>query len=266
MTVLFQICIMDKLETSAKGNIVETLVLDFNGTLADDFQLLVDISKRVFKTRGYRIPSDEEIEALRGEPAKEVAKALLGHRKWFYRTLLAVGEGIPLYFKERNNIRPFDGVVDVVNELSKDYEILILSSNSKETVKYILDGWNLKYNGIHHSLRWFGLERLFGKDKVLQKILKERGWEKTPEKLLYLGDEVRDTDACRKAGVNILVVTWGYNRETALINAGVNQEFFVHDPNDIPDKIRLAKDRIRRGEKLPTLIFNKAGRIKSLLY
>ena len=244
---------MDELETSVNGNIVETLVFDFNGTLADDFQLLVDISKKVFKTRGYRIPSDEEIEALRGEPAKEVAKALLGHRKWFYRILLAVGEGIPLYFKERNNVRPFDGIVDVVNTLSKDYEILALSSNSKDTIKYILDEWNLKYNEVYHSLRWFELERLFGKDKVLQKILKEKEWEKTPEKLLYIGDEARDVDACRKAGVNILPVMWGYNNETALRNAGVNPDFLVYNPYDIPNKIKLVEAKTLEGEKLPTL-------------
>jgi len=253
MAVLFRIDTMKGLEGRILGNRTKTIILDFNGTLADDFQLLVDISKKVFKTRGYRIPSDEEIEALRGEPAKEVAKALLGHKKWFYRTLLAVGEGIPLYFQERNNIKPFDGIVNVVNALSKEYKTFILSSNNKETVKYVLDNWNLNYNGVYHSLRWFGLERLFGKGKVLQKILKEKGWEKTPEKLLYIGDEARDADACKKAKVNFLGVTWGYNNETALTNAGVNPEFLVYDPHDIPNKIKLVEARMLMGEKLPTL-------------
>src|SRR3989338_6595889 len=141
MAVLFRIDTMKGLEGRILGNRTKTIILDFNGTLADDFQLLVDISKKVFKTRGYRIPSDDEIEALRGEPAKEVAKALLGHRRWLYRILLAVSEGIPLYFKEKNNIKPFDGIIKAVNDLSEDYEIIILSSNSKKTIKYVLDKW-----------------------------------------------------------------------------------------------------------------------------
>ncbi len=249
----FQASIMGRLEGRSSGNIAKTLVFDFNGTLADDLRLVIEISKKVFEKRGYEIPSGDEIEALRGEPAKEVAKALLGRRRWLYRILLAVSEGIPLYFKEKNNIKPFDGIIKAVNDLSKDYEIIILSSNSKNTIKYVLDKWGLNYDEIHHSWRWFGLERLFGKDKTLQKISKERGWKNSPEKILYVADEARDADACRKAGVNILPVTWGYNKETALIRAGVNPEFLVHKPQDISNKIKSVESRMLMGEKLPTL-------------
>lgn len=249
----FQAGIMGRLEGRSSGNRTKTLVLDFNGTLADDLRLFIEIVRKVFEKRGYEFPSDKKIETLRGESAKEVAKALLGHRKWLYRIILAVSEGLPLYFKEKNNIKPFDGIINAVNDLSKDYEIIILSSNSKNTIKYVLDKWGLNYDEIHHSWRWFGLERLFGKDITLQKISKERGLKNSPEKILYVGDEARDVDACRKAGVNILPVTWGYNKEIALIKAGVNPEFLVHNPQDIPTKIKLVEDRMLKGEKLPTL-------------
>lgn len=35
--------------------------------------------------------------------------------------------------------------------------------------------------------------------------------------MLYIGDEVRDIEACKKAGVNIAWVSWGYDTvETAI--------------------------------------------------
>ncbi len=244
---------MGKLETIVRESTVKTIVLDFNGTLADDFGLFVEIGKKVFRRRGYNIPSDDEIQALRDEPAKKVMQTLLGQQKWLYRVIPALSEGLSHYFKEKNEVEPFDGIVDVINGLSKDYEILILSSNSRETVKYIADRWGLNYASIHHSLRWFGLERLFGKDKVLRGILKERDLRDNPETLLYMGDEARDVDACRKVGVNFVGVTWGYNSPTALTNAGVNPDYLVSDPHDIPNKIQSVQDRLKMGEKIFTL-------------
>ena len=41
-----------------------------------------------------------------------------------------------------------------------------------------------------------------------------------PAQLFYVGDEVRDVKACRKAGVPVVGVTWGFNSRDALEKSG----------------------------------------------
>jgi len=44
--------------------------------------------------------------------------------------------------------------------------------------------------------------------------LKERNFD--PQSVFYVGDETRDVEAARKAGVKTIAVTWGFNGEDIL--------------------------------------------------
>ena len=50
---------------------------------------------------------------------------------------------------------------------------------------------------------------IFGKHVVLERLFEKHGLKK--ENTLYVGDEVRDVDACKKVGVEIITVAWGWN-------------------------------------------------------
>ena len=54
---------------------------------------------------------------------------------------------------------------------------------------------------------------IFGKDKLLRKMGRQ---------FVYVGDEVRDVEACKKAGVKMIGVTWGFNTKEALKKAGAD--------------------------------------------
>ena len=78
----------------------------------------------------------------------------------------------------------------------------ILSSNSKENIQRFL--------GMHDGEMFdfvYTAKSIFGKDQTLKKLLKERGYAK--EEVLYVGDELRDAEACRKAGIACALVTCG---------------------------------------------------------
>ena len=56
------------------------------------------------------------------------------------------------------------------------------------------------------------------------------------EHCLYIGDEIRDIEAAKKAEIKIGVVTWGYNEKQALI---LEQPDYVFDsPNEILDALK----------------------------
>jgi phosphoglycolate phosphatase len=51
------------------------------------------------------------------------------------------------------------------------------------------------------------------------------------DELLYVGDEVRDVNACRKVGIPIVGVSWGLNDHNALVEAEAN--YVVDTPEEL---------------------------------
>ena len=52
------------------------------------------------------------------------------------------------------------------------------------------------------------------KAKKIKKVLRKHDIK--PSEMLYIGDEVRDIEACHKVGVDVIAVKWGYNTPAAL--------------------------------------------------
>jgi phosphoglycolate phosphatase len=52
-----------------------------------------------------------------------------------------------------------------------------------------------------------------------------------PDNVLYVGDEVRDIVACKKAGVKIAWVDWGYDLKEAV--ADEKPDYLISNPLEI---------------------------------
>ena len=63
----------------------------------------------------------------------------------------------------------------------------------------------------------------------LQKIMKKHSL--APEELLYVGDELRDLRAARRANVAAVAVTWGLNSRTSLAQA--NPAYLLDHPGEL---------------------------------
>lgn len=114
---------------------------------------------------------------------------------------------------------------EVLIEIDKrGYKILIISSNSKENILEFL-----KMNGIHCVADVLCSNRIFGKDKVMKKFLKEANVDSSD--VVYIGDEQRDIVACKKAGVPIIWVEWGYDAKEVVQND--EPEYSVTTPQEI---------------------------------
>ncbi|MBN2421059.1 HAD-IA family hydrolase, partial [Candidatus Woesearchaeota archaeon] len=99
----------------------------------------------------------------------------------------------------------------------------IMSSNSEKTIKNILKKEKTSVDFIISE------NALFGKHFIFNKIIKKFKINKT--QLLYVGDELRDIDAAKKAGIKIIAVTWGYNSKSSLKRA--NPDFVVNDVKEL---------------------------------
>ncbi len=113
----------------------------------------------------------------------------------------------------------FPGVPGLLQELSRRGTILaIVSSNSWENIRRILGpevASLIRYTECNVSM--------FGKTSRLKKILSAS--RISSRDAIFIGDEVRDGEAARKAGVAFGAVTWGYNNRESL-EAGSPEEMF----------------------------------------
>jgi phosphoglycolate phosphatase len=200
----------------------KTIIFDFDGTLADSFWHNISLLTQLSLFKKTKLPSKDEIEALRNHTAQEVL-ALFNISKI---KLLFYTWRIHRVLKNTSaQVNTFDDIKVTLQKLKElGYTLLILTSNAKETVANFMRQHNINYFDEIYSEKNF-----FGKDKALKKVIKTRNLNVAD--VYYVGDETRDIEACKKVGVKIIAVTWGYNTEQLLRK--FNPDFIVNYPLDI---------------------------------
>lgn len=186
---------------------IKVVIFDFDGTLADTFDLIVDITNRLSVEFGYKPARKEEIpEIQKLTPLQAINQSGISILK-----LPFLLRRIRLEFqKEIHNVSLFAGIKEVLLELkSQGYKLGIITSNGQENVEFVL-----QKNDLLIFEFMFSGTTLFGKDKVLKKYLKAENIN--PEEVVYVGDETRDIHAAKKAKAKVIAVTWGFNSTEAL--------------------------------------------------
>ena len=134
----------------------------------------------------------------------------------------------------RDKVRSIDfneGIPELLAELrSLGRKSYILSSNEEGNIRAFLEHRSAQtwVEDIHCS------SRIFGKARLLRALMKRYGL--SAEQLVYVGDEERDVNACREAGVRVIAVRWGFDSETRLRLAG--PDALVERPEEIAEYVR----------------------------
>lgn len=192
------------------------VVFDFDGTLADTFEQMVSLV-REFRPDLNR----EQIEIYRELGAKKAKEKLGISLKEIFRIMKLVK------VKQKEIIteaRVFEGMDKLVAKLREEgVEVGILSSNSKENIEKWLKKKEIEVDWVKSE------STIFGKEKAIKKVKSEG--------MIYVGDEVRDVEACRKMGVKMIAVDWGYNSREALVDAGA--EWVVGGAEELRKRVLL---------------------------
>lgn len=198
------------------------IIFDFDGTLADStavFASAWNTLAQKYKFKGIEL---KEIDTLKKLSISERSKLFDFP---MYKLPMILPQFYKLYRQSLNDVHLFEGMKEVLIEINKrGYKILIISSNSKENILEFL-----KMNGIHCVADVLCSNRIFGKDKVMKKFLKEANVDSSD--VVYIGDEQRDIVACKKAGVPIIWVEWGYDAKEVVQNE--EPEYSVTKPQEI---------------------------------
>ncbi len=207
----------------------ESIIFDFDGTLADTFEAAKRLFNELAIEHGYNPVKEEEIPMLRHLSALDFFKH---HGIGRLQIPFLLPKGVKRLRNEMEKLFPIAGIADVLPVLY-DRKIMlgILTSNSVENVRAFLS--------FHQLEEYFSFvsstSKLTGKAKHLRSI--SRSFSLDIKKILYIGDETRDIKAAQKAGVDIAAVTWGFNSSESL--SDLDPTHIIDHPNKILNLVNL---------------------------
>lgn len=202
---------------------IKVVLFDFDGTLAMSMEMVYDIYGEVVEKYGIKKIDGSQVEELKKYSAKEFIR-LLGIKPIDFPKIHqeVMGE----LSKRLEKVKLLSGIETILEKMKgRGMTVGIVTSNTIENVNRFL-----KVKGI---ARYFdivdGEKDLWGKGEKLKRIIKKMGWKR--EEIVYVGDESRDVEAAKVAGIKIIGVSWGYEARENLVKAGA--DFVIDKPEEL---------------------------------
>lgn len=197
------------------------LLFDFDGVIADSYEIYHEMSKLTFEALG--------MSHLGGEEAY-----LDLFEENFYDSLTKRGVDLAAFGKASRTIVPrFDGriiplfkdVMPVIGELARRHTLIIISSNSRHFITRALEGSG--YQSLFADI--LGSDFMLSKVKKIAHALAMQGIER--EHAYFIGDTSGDIREAKKAQVKTIAVTWGWHSKERLLKA--NPDFLIDTPGEL---------------------------------
>lgn len=192
-----------------------TYIFDFDGTIADSFSIACSFLENHANHLGCKPLTPTELLALKDMDARE-ALAYLGIPLWrvgfFVRKLRKMAN------KRVDEITIFPEWFSILKKLHQSqHQIGLLSSNSKDTVEFVLKKYRL-----FELFDFIACDKpLFGKKRCLHKLIHQKKLDASMT--YYVGDEVRDIEAAHATNIHSIAVSWGFNSNARLQQANPGQ-------------------------------------------
>jgi len=191
-------------------------IFDFDGTLADSFPSFVGVFNQLAERHGFRKIDPDSAPSFRGASPREMMDHV-GLPAW--KLPFVARDFISLMRENAASIKPFEGINEVLQHLVKEgVTLAVVSSNSYDNVSAVLGPENARL--ISHFECGMSI---FGKSARIAKTLHKIAIP--GNEAIYIGDQVTDLAASRKAGVVFGAVSWGYATIESLRNHSPEEEF-----------------------------------------
>ena len=188
--------------------IYKTIIFDFDGTIADTMEEGRRIFNVIAPDYGIRQIDREEMEGFRSLSINQFIDAMKIPKT---RIPLFIARGTLMMRRSIGGLPLIAGVGEILPQLrAKVDRFGILTSNAVDNVELFLDSHGIR--GLFDFVS--STSKLTGKSRYLNGTRKQ--YKLKAEEMLYVGDEVRDLKAAKKAGIPCAGVTWGFNTREAL--------------------------------------------------
>lgn len=203
------------------------IFFDFDGTLADTEEAAFIIYQKIAERYNLKHVSRSELSNIKKMSARELME-FLEVKKRHLPGMLKRGKKLL-----KQDIRDVPACksdfFDVINRIKQmGIRTAIITSNSKTNVRLFLE---------KHGIDVFDCimsSSMFGKESKIRKLMRRE--KLTCNEVLYVGDEIRDINAARRAGIDIAAVAWGYNTADSLRSN--RPEYLIFEPMELLDICR----------------------------
>lgn len=202
---------------------MKVLIFDFDGTIADTLKYGQAIANKLAEEFNFKKVLEADIPLIQNKSTQEIIKFLEVPMFKLPRIISRAHQELHL---QMDKIEPIPGLADVLPELKKRVEQMgIVTSNSRKNVETFL-----RQHGLAELFEFIdSSSRILGKSHQLRKMIKKHNFQR--ERVVYVGDETRDIEACKKVGVRIAAVTWGFNAAEKLREYG--PDYLVTRPAEL---------------------------------
>ena len=205
------------------SNLVNVILFDFDGTIADSFETSITIINRLSSEFHLKPLVAEEIKRLQNLSSREIIKQA---DVSFFKLPFLIRRFRAELNREIHTLKPFPGIKETLLTLQQRGDRLgIISSNSEANVKDFLHAHGL--TGLFEFI--IPDARLFGKSRIIRKVIRQHCLD--PKTVLYVGDETRDIEAAKKSGIKAVSVSWGFNSRQIL--AAHQPDFLIDRPEGL---------------------------------
>jgi phosphoglycolate phosphatase-like HAD superfamily hydrolase len=200
----------------------KNIIFDFDGTIADSFNIFCETLKEMGKTMNVKEITEKDIQEFRQKGAKEIIKDF---KVMPWRLLPLIRKGQKLLGSRIDEIEPFEGIPETLRLLfEQKIKLGTITTNSKENVEVFLKKYDLNIFDFIISA-----PGIFGKTRTIKRTLKKYNLER--DEVIYVGDESRDVESAKRAGIDMAAVTWGYNDKELLEKH--NPDFLFQEPKEL---------------------------------
>jgi HAD superfamily hydrolase (TIGR01549 family) len=198
----------------------KAIVFDFDGTIADSMDIIVGTVYAKAISYNFKTLTIKEIKDEFGKGTENLIQ-LLGVNKEKIPQLM---EDVRSDLSQKiDTTLPIPGIIRVLKKLNNNNIVGIVTSNNKKTVEKFLEKYDVRVSFIYDKAD------LEGKAKIIIKMLSDRNMDKN--ETFYVGDEDRDIEAAKHAGIRSIAVTWGLNSKKYL--ARHNPNYLIDKPSDL---------------------------------
>lgn len=200
-------------------------IFDLDGTLSDSFPWFLRVINTMADRHGFKRITEHEIPAFCDMTSREIVTALAVPA---WRLPLIARDMRRMKTAHLADIPLFPGIITMLDTLrTGGIRLAMVSSDSESNARRALGP-----AAAFFSCYACGAS-LFGKAGKFRQVQQRLGID--PQRILCIGDEVRDGEAARKAGFDFGAVNWGYASITAL--ARLPPVLTFTDPDDLVRKL-----------------------------
>ncbi|MGL5940548.1 MAG: HAD-IA family hydrolase [Waterburya sp.] len=205
----------------------KVVLFDFDGTIADTYEAIANITNQLSTEFGYKALDSEELLLIKNLSSREIVKR---SEISIFKLPFLVRRVRTELSKEIAGLNPITGIDRVLLELkNRGYVLGIVTSNIKENVEIFLAKNQL--NSIFSYI--YSSTAIFGKHRIINQLIKDNQLNNSD--VIYVGDETRDIRSARKSNVGIVAVGWGFN--SAEILQEYQPDYLIYQPQELLDAI-----------------------------